>query len=157
MVALREEWSEKHRAEQGPGPEAEGARWMSLRRAACHLDVCTSTLRRRMRKGQLPWRVVNHGPRWSYEVLVPAGLTPCDEQAQAQEGVVSIGVYLHDRLEETEEETTRLTREVEHLEQMIENLSQALARARAGNHHKPEDSPYAKYRQLALRRRWWPF
>jgi len=155
MVALREEWSERYRGEQGLGPEAEGARWMSLRRAACHLDVCPSTLRRRMRKGELPWRVVNHGRRWSYEVLVPPGLTSCDEQAQP--GVVSLGGYLHDRLEETEEESARLTQELKRQEQMIENLSQALARARAGNHHGPEDSPYAKYRQLARRLRWWPF
>jgi hypothetical protein len=87
MVALREAWSEKHREEQGPGPEAEGARWMSLRRAACHLDVCTSTLRRRMRKGQLPWRVVNHGRRWSMKFSSP-GLTPVTSWRRT---VVSLG------------------------------------------------------------------
>jgi hypothetical protein len=154
MVALHEEWSERHQAEQGSAPEAEGARWMSLRRAACCLDICTSTLRRRMRKGEIPWRVVNHGRRWSYEVLVPASISPCDGQT----GVVNIGAYLRGRLEEKEQEAARLSREIERQEQMIENLSQALARARAGNHHGPEESPYSKYRELALRRRrWWLF
>jgi hypothetical protein len=154
MVALHEEWFERHQAEQGSAPEAEVARWMSLRRAACCLDVCASTLRRRMRKGEIPWRVVNHGRRWSYEVLVPASISPCDGQA----GVVNIGAYLRGRLEEKEQEAARLSREIERQEQMIENLSQALARARAGNHHGPEESPYSKYRELALRRRrWWLF
>jgi len=157
MVARYEEWSAERRAEQGPTPKADGARWLTLRRAACCLDVCPSTLRRRMRKGELPWRVVNHGRRWHYEVLVPAGPWPsrCDDQAR--DGVLSLGAYRHDRLETTEEEAARLTREVQRQEWLIEDLSQALARARSGNHHGPDEGPYAKYRQLARRRRWWLF
>ena len=150
MVALREDWSEERQEERGPAAEAEGARWMSLRRASCCLDVSPSTLRRRMRKGTLSWRVINHGRRWAYEVLVPEG-APCASRG----GVVSMDDYLRARLEEKEQELARLVLDLQHQEQQIENLCQALARARAGSGYKPEEGPYARFRQLALSRRRW--
>jgi len=154
MVTLREQWPIERYAEQGPVPDAQAARWMSLRHASCHLDVCPSTLRRRIRKGNLPWRIVNHGRRWAYEVLVPDGASPC----AGQDRVVSIEAYLHRQAEEKEQEIARLKHDIRRQEEQIENLAQALARARAGDRYRPEDSPYAKYRQLALRRRrWWFF
>ena len=150
MVALREEWSEGRQEEWGPAAEAEGARWLSLRRASCCLDVSPSTLRRRMRKGTLSWRVINHGRRWAYEVLVPDGAWPCASRG----GVVSVEAYLHGRLEEKEQEIARLNHDLQRQEEQIENLCQALARAR-GNHYGPEEGPYARFRQLALSRRRW--
>lgn len=149
MVALREDWSEE--SQEGRGPAAEGARWMTLRRASCCLDVSPSTLRRRMRKGTLSWRVVNHGRRWAYEVLVPDGAPPCASRST----VVSMDDYLRARLEEKEQEVARLALELRRQEERIENLSQALVRARSGNRYGPEDGPYAKYRQLVFARRRW--
>jgi hypothetical protein len=151
MVSLREQWPGEQHAEQGPAPEAQAARWMSLRHASCHLDVCPSTLRRRIRKGQLPWRIVNYGRRWAYEVLVPDGASPC----AGDDRVVSMEAYLRGQVEEKDEEIARLKHDVRREEQHIENLSQALARARSGTPYNPEDSPFAKYRELALRRRRW--
>jgi hypothetical protein len=151
MVALREEWSEESQGERGPAAEADGARWMSLRHASCCLDVSPSTLRRRMRKGTLSWRVINHGRRWAYEVLVPDGASPCG----SQRGVVSMEAYLRGRLEEKEQEIARLVLDLQHQEEQIENLCQALARARAGNRYGPDEGPYARFRQLALSRRRW--
>jgi hypothetical protein len=154
MVALREELSSERHTDQGPPSDAEAARWMSLRHASCRLDVCPSTLRRRIRKGQLPWRVVNHGRRWAYEVLVPNGAPPCAEL----ERVVSMEAHLPHQVDEKEKEINRLKYDIRRQEEQIENLSQALARARAGNRYTAEDSPFTKYRELALRRRrWWLF
>ena len=154
MVALREEWSEERHTEQGPSPDVQGARWMSLRHASCCLDVCPSTLRRRIRKGELPWRIVSHGRRWAYEVLVPGGASPC----AGHDRVDSIEAYLRRQVEEKEQEIARLKRDVRRQDQQIENLAQALVRARAGNRCGPEEKPFAKYRELALRRRrWWIF
>jgi hypothetical protein len=154
MVTLREQWPRDQYTEQGPALDAQAARWMSLRHASCHLDVCPSTLRRRIRKGNLPWRIVNHGRRWAYEVLVPDGASPC----AGHDRVVSIEAYLHRQAEEKEQEIARLKHDIRRQEEQIENLAQALARARAGDRYRPDDSPYAKYRQLALRRRrWWFF
>jgi len=151
MVALREDWSEESQEERGPAAEAEGTRWMSLRRASCCLDVSPSTLRRRMRKGTLSWRVINHGRRWAYEVLVPDGASPCASRG----GVVSMEAYLRGRLEEKERELASLVLDLQRQEEQIENLCQALARARVGNHYGPEEGPYARFRQLALSRRRW--
>jgi len=154
MVASREEWSKGQHTEQGPSPDVQGARWMSLRHASCRLDVCPSTLRRRIHQGELPWRIVNHGRRWAYEVLVPDGAPPCADHAR----VVGMEGVLRRHVEEKEQEIALLKHDMQRQEQQIENLSQALARARSGNRHTPEESPFAKYRQLALRRRrWWPF
>src|SRR3990172_10473378 len=108
MVALREEWFEEPQREQVPAPEAEGDRWLSLRHASCCLDVCTSTLRRRIRRGDLPWRVVDHGRRWSYEVLVPDGVSPCAGHGAG----VSTEAHLRRRMEEGEREIARLKCEV---------------------------------------------
>lgn len=104
-----------------------------------------------MRKGTLSWRVINHGRRWAYEVLVPDGAFPCAGQG----AVVSMDAYLRARLEEKEQEIARLVLDLRRQEERIDNLSQALARARAGNRYGPEDGPFAKYRQLALSRRRW--
>lgn len=154
MVALREEWFDEQRTDQAPSPEHEGARWMSLRHASCRLDVCPTTLRRRMRKGELPWRVVSHGRRWAYEVLVPDSPSPCAGHAVA----VSMEAHLRRQVEEKEREIARLKCEAQHQDQQIENLAQALARARAGGPHSPDDSPFARYRQLVIpHRRWWFF
>jgi hypothetical protein len=152
MISLREEWLEERHTEQGPTPYPQAAQWMSLRHASCRLDVCPSTLRRRIRKGALPWRIVNHGRRWAYEVLVPDGAPPCADR----DGVISTEAYLHRQLEEKEEEITRLRHDVRRQDEQIENLAQALVRARAGDRNKPGEGPFAEYRQLALRRRrWW--
>jgi hypothetical protein len=154
MVALREQWSIERYAEQGPAPKEQAGGWMSLRHASCRLDVCPSTLRRRIRKGNLPWRVVNHGRRWAYEVLVPDGAPPCTGHDQ----VASMEACLRRQTEEQEREIARLKLDLQHQDEQIDNLSQALARARAGSRYKPAESPFAEYRQLALRRRrWWLF
>jgi predicted RNase H-like nuclease (RuvC/YqgF family) len=66
--------------------------------------------------------------------------------------------FLRRRVEEKEREVARLRCDLERREQRIENLSQALARARADNACAPDNSPYAKYRQIVVpRRRWWFF
>ncbi len=155
MVALREEWSDDQSTRQTPAPE--GARWMSIRHASCRLNVCPATLRRRMRKGELPWRVVHHGRRWSYEVLVPGDAPPCTASAPPP-APVSMDTHLRRRLEEKDQEISQLRHEVDQQEQQIEYLSQALVRARSPGPHTPDESPFARYRQLvAPRRRWWFF
>lgn len=127
---------------------------MSLRHASCRLNVCTSTLRRRMRKGELPWRAVSHGRRWAYEVLVPDAASLCADDDSS----VSMEAYLRRQVEDKEREVARLKCELQCRGQQIENLSQALARARVGNTSGPHSSPYAKYRELVTRRRrWWVF
>jgi predicted RNase H-like nuclease (RuvC/YqgF family) len=63
--------------------------------------------------------------------------------------------YIRGRLEEKEEEIARLVLDLQRQEEQIENLCQALARARAGNRYGREDGPFAKYRQLAFARRRW--
>jgi len=154
MATLREQWSREQPTEQGPAPDVQEARWMSLRHASCRLDVCPSTLHRRIRRGELPWRIVNHGRRWSYEVLVPDGASPC----AAHDSVVSMDAWLRREVEEKEREIARLEHDGRRQDQQIENLAQALARARAGDRCEPEETPFAKYRELALRRRrWWLF
>lgn len=109
-----------------------------------------------MQKGKLPWRVVSHGRRWAYEVLVPDNASPCGGATAA----LSMEAYLRRQVEAKEREVARLKRDVQRQEQQIENLAQALARARAGsdNSPSPDSSPYSKYRELVIRRRrWWLF
>jgi hypothetical protein len=157
MVALREDSFDERPTEQAPAPEAEGARWLSLRHASCSLNVCDSTLRRRMRKGRLPWRVVNHGRRWAYEVLVSDGASPCSGPGAAV-STVSMEAYVRRQVDEKEREIARLKCEAERQEQQLQDLAQALVRARAGAPNTPDNSPFARYRQIVVpRRRWWFF
>lgn len=157
MAALREQWTDRQQTAQAPTPEDEGARWLNLRHASCSLNVCPSTLRRRMRKGELPWRIVNNGRRWFYEVVVADGVSPCSGQAAAA-SALSMEAYLRRQVEEKEQEIARLKSQVERQDQQIDNFSHALARARAGGSYSGDNSPFASYRQLAVpRRRWWPF
>lgn len=138
--------------EEARPPEPQGDRWLSLRHAACELDVSTSTVRRWLQTGKLRSRLVTRGRRKYYYVLMPE--TP----ARANPGRVSnIVDHMRKQLDQRNEELALRGQYLQRQEDQIANLSRSLSRAigqngaTAGN----GDSPYEKYRSIVRRRRFW--
>jgi hypothetical protein len=133
-------------------PEAEGVRWLSMRHAACELDISVSTVRRWLQTGKLRSRVVTRGRRKYYYVQMPESTA-----ARSPERVSHIVDHLRRQVDQREEALAERDQELRHQEKQIGNLSRALARAisQNGTPHGEGVSPYEKYRSLARRRRFW--
>ena len=133
-----------------PEPDPDPADWLSLQQAACELDVSISTLRRMIRKGKVRHRIVPRHGGYGYLVYIPNSL-----HAQGA---------AHGRAP-TELRAAERAR-IRDLEDQVERLSNALARALRQRQTLPpdgapdaasdDDAPYARYRWLARKRTWWP-
>ncbi len=128
---------------------------MSVRHAACRLDVSDSTVRRWIHSGRLRSRIVARGARFHHEVLVePASRAP--SSAGSPTDIVH---YLQGQLAARQEELAQREQDISRQEGQIQRLSTALARAleRNDGSRSSEQSPFQRYRWLASHRRWWPF
>lgn len=140
------------------------ADWLTIQQAACELDVSASTVRRMMRDGRLRYRVANRRHRRIYLIHMPDSRHAVPAPARV--------IDLTERKRERDEGRLRRSAAgrddiVRRLEQQVEHLSEALARARrlhrrslpvgVGQPDGNPDDPYERYRWLARRRRWWPF
>jgi hypothetical protein len=133
-------------------PEPESTRWLSMRHAACELDVSVSTVRRWLQSGKLRSRVVTRGRRKYYYVQMPESGAP-----RSPERVSHIVDHLRKQMDQRDEELAIRQQELNRQEKQIANLSRALARAisQNGTPHGEAVSPYEKYRSIARRRRFW--
>jgi hypothetical protein len=172
MVALR---SESGRDEDGRDaqrglPRPDPADWLTLQQAACELNVSISTARRLIRKGKLRNRIVPRPGGFAYLVYLPnsrhangLGLHACapppleDERAPRDLTAYRASRNGHSA---TDEQVRRLEQQVEHLSEALSRALRTKQKALPPGIGQPTvnpDDPYARYRWLARRRRWWPF
>jgi len=153
----------------GDLPHADDDDWLTLPQAACEMGVSISTVRRLLRNGRLRNRIVPRRGGFKYLIHIPGNRH-------------AAGGSLHlcedgDPCAPIDIERARRQREIGQLQRQIEELSSALARA-LRSHHKAvppgaasrtaatpraasvagsPGEPYARYRWLVRKRRWWPF
>ena len=169
MVALRPVRAPDARHDEdalNPDP----ADWLPLQQAACELNVSVSTARRMIRRGQLRNRIVPRRGGFAYLIYLPGSRhatgTHDDAGCAAASGATDRApTPIRRRAERPLPDTRDL--EIRRLNEQVEHLSDALARALkvkqrslpaglgepAGN----AGDPYARYRWLVRRRKWWPF
>jgi hypothetical protein len=159
-------------ARRPPLRKPHAADWLSLQQAACELDVSVSTVRRMIRRGQLRNRIVPRPGGFAYLIYLPNSrhaLLGAHNHRGAPGGATRASLRLvddefeHDALEAG----APRDHEIERLETQVEQLWHALARAlrdrrsmasRAEPTPAADDAgPYARYRALARKRRWWRF
>jgi hypothetical protein len=134
-----------------PGPIANAADWLPLQQAACELGVSPATARRMIRRGQLRNRMVPRPGGFAYLVYLPnsrhaaVGLT-------GQHAVHALRPSPSGRsaVQRVEAKFARLSRSLSlALRQRHQPASSTRAADGAG--------PFARYRWLARKRRWWRF
>lgn len=176
MVALRSR-REAHCGAGEPAaqwPRPNPADWLSLQQAACELNVSASTVRRMIRKGHLRHRIVPHRGGFRYLIHLPnsrhalmqahrLGLLAPERQRQLRlVDAAPAGPWRSEIVEQAPrgEEERRLEAQVE---QLSRSLSRALLAKQTslpegvGGHGATSGGPYARYRWLARRRRFWKF
>jgi hypothetical protein len=130
------------------------------------MNVSISTARRMIRRGKLRHRIVPRPGGFAYLVYLPnsrhAGELGAHGCVSDETTPRSLSAYRRSRNGAASTEG-----EVQRLEQQVEHLSEALARAlKTKQRSLPSGmgqptvnaaDPYARYRWLARRRRWWPF
>ncbi len=175
MVALR---TFRHNEEDPLGlpgslPPLDAPDWLTLQQAACEMGVSTSTVRRMVRDGRLLNRMVPHRGGFAYLVFIGGSRhatlrdhqnapTPKrrlwlvrGERSEAPRAAVAVEPTLEDQ------------RTIANLERQVDQLSHALSRALKTKQRalpagmgetdvNPAD-PYARYRWVARKPRWWPF
>jgi|CXWL01.1.fsa_nt_gi hypothetical protein len=147
-------------------PPLDAPDWLTLQQAACELGVSPTTVRRMVRHGRLMNRMVAHRGGFAYLVFIPGSRHGSLKQAEPKRRRLWLIKGSHDHAPEREgahsaEET------VVSLERQVEQLSHALSRALKtkqrvlpagmGDPTVNPDDPYARYRWLVRRPRWWPF
>ncbi|MEX0749924.1 MAG: hypothetical protein WD359_03870 [Dehalococcoidia bacterium] len=175
MVALPSVFGrdEDDRAAEPPLPKPNPADWLPLQQGACELNVSISTARRMIRKGKLRNRIVPRPGGFAYLVYLPNSrhanglgghacrqLSPAPDDAREPRDLGACRQSRNGAADGASDAKVRL------LEQQVEHLSEALARAlKTKQRALPEGmgqptlnpgDPYARYRWLARRKRWWP-
>ena len=163
MVALRALWGQDQAdppSQRPDSPPLADANWLSVQQAACELAVSETTLRRMIRGGRLHARTVVVDGRNVRRVHMP-GARHVRVMGTAPANVIDIET----RQPITDEAGSQDV--IRRLERQVEDLSEALARAlRTRQRSIPAAlrlavaegaHPYAPYRWLSRRRRWWPF
>jgi hypothetical protein len=172
MVALRSVFGrdEDDRDAQPEPARPNPADWLTLQQAACELNISISTARRMIRKGKLRNRVVPRPGGFAYLVYLPnsrhangLGLHACAPlPAEDERAPRDIAAYRASRNghSTTDEQVRRLERQVEHLSEALSRALRTKQKALPPGMGQPDvnpGDPYARYRWLARRRRWWPF
>jgi hypothetical protein len=173
MVALWSAYDERAGWEDDAAGNPAAADWLPLQQAACELGISVSTARRMIRKGQLRNRIVPRRGGFQYLIYLPhsrhaelLGVHPCATSRAANDRTpIDLGEYRRARNGETGELLERDLM-IRHLEEQVEHLSEALTHsmrakprslpARIDRSTNSED-PYARYRSLVRKKRWWPF
>lgn len=166
MVAQRSPGEYEHDDQDGL-PHPEPSDWLTLQQAACELGVSVTTARRLLRKGLLRNRIVPRRGGFAYLVYLPGSRhaalegAPCRQPLGAEHAPVSMQDYAAKK--GLPAEPSAGDRVVE-LEEQVESLSKALSRALRAQKSKElpvgkgeptgSDDPYAHYRWLARKKRW---
>lgn len=174
MVALRSQTGDEGSAGAGDAaPRPDAADWLTLQQAACELNISISTARRMIRKGRLRNRIVPRRGGFAYLIYLPdsrhrsLGTESCHTPG-AGESIERRNFGEPDpRSGLTAEDHRARDRQIAQLEGQVEHLSDALSRALRvkqkalpvgmGDPALNPTDPYARYRWLVRRRRWWPF
>jgi hypothetical protein len=180
MVALRALVDADEDLHEPRAPRAtDPADWLTLEQAACELGISVSTVRRRIRKGELRNRIVPRRGGFSYRIYVPGARHGRDPGLHGHPdpsgridlepgNVVSLDVWRARGAAPAEADAgpPSQAQEVRRLEQQVEKLSAALATALRTKQRTPpprhprkinREDPYARYRSLVRKRRWWQF
>lgn len=132
-------------------PRAVASDWLPLQQAACELGVSPGTARRMIRRGQLRNRIVARPGGFAYLVYLP-------NSWHAQ-----FAAHAHDSDAGEPPKAVVPPSWRDHVEAAWEMLWQSAQRAlRQPAPARPlrlaeADGPFAQYRWLARRRRWWRF
>ncbi len=148
------------------------ADWLSLQQTACELGVSLSTVRRMIRRGKIRNRIVPRPGGFSYLLYVPNSRHArlgAHHHRDAPSDSARSGLRLVDAEFERDAagDSGAHSGEIRRLQTQVRQLSHALARAVQGGrqpapaprHDAAPDpaAPYARYRALARKRRWWRF
>lgn len=147
-------------ADDGAGaPSRDPADWLTLQQAACELGVSESTVRRAIRDGRLRNRIIPRRGGFAYLVYLPGsrhrsgggGPHACADGASRAGGAATAAEQAEQLrlLEEHVDMLAKALRSALHMKQMSTPTGGADQRLRP-------DDPYARYRWLVRRRRWWP-
>jgi excisionase family DNA binding protein len=167
--------------EDRPHPRPNANDWLTLEQAACELGVSVSTVRRKLRRGELRNRIVPRKGGFAYRIYIAdsrhgnnPGLCgregpherPAVRQVQPQTRPAlphDLDAYRRHRAALSEEEAREeKDGALRVLEERVARITEALrprpqaALVAVGVGQDPND-PYARYRQLVRRRRWWKF
>jgi hypothetical protein len=167
------------RAARRPDDEGRGAKpglppidapdWLTLQQAACEMGVSPSTVRRLVRDGRLVNRMVPHRGGFAYLVFIPGSRHGAQKQAEGKRR--RLWLVKGSREQQLDGTSAAAVPDAQariaDLERQVDHLSHALARAlrtkqRAlplgiGDPNDNPNDPYARYRWIARRPRWWPF
>jgi hypothetical protein len=146
-------------------PPQDSPDWLSLQQAACEMGVSMSTVRRMVRGGRLINRMVPHRGGFAYLVFIPGSRHGAQKQHEPRRRRLWL-VKSADPAEPTAE-TEDPERKITELERQIDQMAHALSRALRTKQRalpagmgepdvNPKD-PYARYRWLRRKHRWWPF
>lgn len=169
MTALR---AQRHDEDSAVGmPPLDSPDWLTLQQAACELGVSPSTVRRMVRDGRLLNRMVPHRGGFAYLVFIAgsrhAGLREPERSKPKRRLWLIKGTPDEPPHDAPQEPTLDEQRTIAQLERQVDQLSHALSRALKTKQRalpagmgevdvNPAD-PYARYRFIARKPRWWPF
>lgn len=145
-------------------PPQDSPDWLTLQQAACEMGVSMTTVRRMIRSGRLFNRMVPHRGGFAYLVFIPGSRHGAPTQHEPKRRRLWLVKKGEDHA--TEADHADPERTISELEQQVDQLSHALSRALRTKQRalpagmgepdvNPKD-PYARYRWLRRRRRWWP-
>ena len=134
-----------------PEPHPGASDWLPLQQAACELGISAGTARRMIRRGELRNRIVARPGGFAYLVYLPNSWH-AQFAARALHPAVAEPV-------ETAGPRTWIARAEAALKDLLQSIRQA---ARPPAPPRPlrlveADGPFARYRRLARKRRWWRF
>ncbi|MHB8376592.1 MAG: helix-turn-helix domain-containing protein [Dehalococcoidia bacterium] len=159
-------------------PPGNARDWLTLEQAACELGVSVSTVRRRIRNGELRNRIVPRRGGFAYRIYIPDSRHGREPLARVRPGGTVAGAPAlapRDLEAYRRERAARLARvqlpPARHerppsIDRRLARISAALLNlvasqrmplpAGIGERAVPNASaPYARYRALVRRRRWW--
>ena len=160
------------------GPSGNPRDWLTLEQAACELGVSVSTVRRRIRNGQLSNRIIPRKGGFAYRIYIPdsrhgreplacvtPGRTAAGPPALAPRDLEAYRLEREARLRRVHLPPGRQERPAS-IDRRLAGVAEAVARV-LGSQRMPlaermvpptpadPPAPYARYRALVRRRRWW--
>lgn len=151
--------------------------WLTLEQAACELGVSVSTVRRRIRNGQLRNRIVPRKGGFAYRIYIPDSrhgreplacprtvrtatdafpLAPLDIDAYRRERAARLARLEPPRDRDRPPSIDRCLAQVaETVARILGSPRMPLAERMAPATAADPRAPYARYRALVRRRRWW--
>jgi len=156
---------EREPADDMPQPNPHD--WLTLEQAACELGVSVSTVRRRLRRGQLRNRIVPRKGGFAYRIYIEGSRHGRDLELHGHPAAPPPAAAMpRDLVAFRRERDQRAAARPHHghgLELPLERISESLIRALRMQSTLPateaagDGQTYARYRALVRKRRWWQF